>query len=129
MIIGVLIVLIGHIFRTGAEFTAKSNFTHLVAHSKKESHHLVTRGLYSMSRHPSYFGFFAWSVGNQILLFNPVCTIGYAFINWKFFNDRIKDEEIYLITFFGMEYIEYKRRVPILIPCKNYFITVHIIFI
>ena len=33
-----------------------------------------------------------------------------------FFKDRILDEEILLIQFFGNEYIKYKRKVPILIP-------------
>lgn len=45
-IVGILLMMIGHIFRIGAMFTAKQNFTHLIACRKKETHKLVTNGLY-----------------------------------------------------------------------------------
>ncbi len=43
-----------------------------------------------VSRHPSYFGFFYWSVGSQILLCNPICLVGFTVSLWRFFNQRIK---------------------------------------
>lgn len=43
----------------------------------------------SYFRHPSYFGFFIWSIGTQVLLINPVCTVGYTVVTWRFFRDRI----------------------------------------
>lgn len=63
MLIGFLMILIGHFFRIGAEFTAGYNFNHKIQFYKEEKHVLVTHGLYSISRHPSYFGWFMWAVG------------------------------------------------------------------
>ncbi len=42
---------------------------------------------------------------------NPFCTIGYAIASWKFFAERIIDEEITLLNFFGEDYVRYKRKV------------------
>jgi protein-S-isoprenylcysteine O-methyltransferase len=75
-------------------------------------------------------GWFLWSVGTQVenysiylfilqfqlLLCNPLCTVAYACISWKFFKERIEDEELALINFFADEYISYQRRVPTGLP-------------
>ena len=117
--IGLLILIVGHVFRIGALFTGKQSFTHLVSYSKKQEHILITNGVYSISRHPSYFGFYIWSVGSQIMLVNPICSIGFTIVLYFFFKDRILDEEEYLIQFFGDEYIKYQNTTPILIPFIN----------
>lgn len=41
-------------------------------------------------RHPSYLGFFIWSIGTQVLLVNPICTVGYAIVTWRYFAQRIR---------------------------------------
>ncbi|CAN0453530.1 unnamed protein product, partial [Hapterophycus canaliculatus] len=33
---------------------------------REESHQLVTSGVYRFLRHPSYFGWFWWSLGTQV---------------------------------------------------------------
>ena len=115
-IIGLIMTIIGQYFRIAALFTGKSNFTHKIQMFKRKSHVLVKHGIYSISRHPSYFGFFIWSVGIEVMCVNPLCIIGFTYILFKFFKNRIQIEEKYLIRFFGMEYINYKREVGILIP-------------
>jgi steroid 5-alpha reductase family enzyme len=59
---------------------------------KNEGHELVTTGLYAFFRHPSYFGFFWWGIGTQILLGNSVCFVGYTGVLWYFFMKRITRE-------------------------------------
>lgn len=118
-IIGLLMTIIGQYFRIAALFTGKQNFTHKIATRKKKTHILVKEGIYKICRHPSYFGFFVWSVGIEIMCVNPICTIAFAFILFKFFKDRIEIEEEYLIRFFGFEYIVYRREVGTIIPFAN----------
>lgn len=67
-------------------------------------------------RHPSYFGFYWWAVGVQVLLINPICMV--LFIYWlhKFFSERITYEEYTLLRFFKDEWTEYKNKTPTLMP-------------
>ena len=115
-IIGLIMTIIGQYFRIAALFTGKSNFTHKIQMHKRKNHVLVKHGIYSICRHPSYFGFFLWSVGIEVMCVNPLCIIAFTYILFKFFKNRIKIEEKYLIKFFGMEYIKYRREVGALIP-------------
>ena len=116
---GLILTIIGQIFRIAALYTGKKNFTHLVSYDKKKEHTLVTNGIYSLSRHPSYFGFYLWSVGIQLMSGNVICFFGFLIALYIFFKDRIIDEEGMLIEFFGYEYLEYKKKVGILIPFIN----------
>ncbi|CAL1532891.1 unnamed protein product [Lymnaea stagnalis] len=106
----------GEALRKASMFTARTNFNHHIQHTKQDGHTLVTNGVYKLFRHPSYVGWFAWSIGTQIMLCNPICLIGYTVVSWRFFNERIRDEEIYLLNFFGEDYLDYQRRVPTGIP-------------
>lgn len=115
-ILGALMVLFGESLRKVAMITAGSNFSHIVQYRKKDDHELVTTGVYSLFRHPSYVGWFYWSIGTQILLCNPVCLLGYTVASWFFFKERIEDEEENLIMFFGQDYIEYKEKIGTGIP-------------
>jgi len=109
--VGLVLVLGGETMRKAAMVTAGSNFTHVVAHRKRYNHELVTTGVYGWVRHPSYVGWFYWSIGTQLLLCNPVCLIGYSIASWKFFKERIYYEERMLLEFFGQQYKNYKKTV------------------
>lgn len=89
MIGGLVIVVIGQSFRIAAMWTAASNFSHRIEYQKRKEHVLVTHGVYRFVRHPSYLGWFAWIVGSQMLLGNPLCAVGYTIVAWGFFRDRI----------------------------------------
>jgi len=109
--VGLVLVISGEAMRKAAMVTAGSNFTHVVAHRKRHNHELVTTGVYSWARHPSYVGWFYWSVGTQLLLCNPACLVGYSIASWRFFKERIYYEEKMLLEFFGQQYKDYKRTV------------------
>ncbi|CAI5502825.1 unnamed protein product [Closterium sp. Naga37s-1] len=67
-------------------------------------------------RHPGYTGWFMWSIATQLLLVNPLCTLAFALVSWRFFAARIPYEEFYLHQFFGLEYARYAASVPSGIP-------------
>ncbi|KAN0097499.1 Isoprenylcysteine carboxyl methyltransferase (ICMT) family domain containing protein [Tylopilus felleus] len=109
-------VFFGQTLRTTAMMHASTNFSHSVALRKRDSHRLVTNGVYAWFRHPSYAGFFYWALGTQLVLQNPVSFIGFAIILWRFFYRRTRVEERALVQFFGNDYEVYRRRVRTWIP-------------
>ncbi|XP_032375768.1 LOW QUALITY PROTEIN: protein-S-isoprenylcysteine O-methyltransferase [Etheostoma spectabile] len=111
-----LLLWCGQCLRKAAMLTAGSNFNHIVQNEKAQSHVLVTTGVYAFFRHPSYVGWFYWSTGTQVMLCNPVCILGYTIASWRFFRERIEEEELSLIHFFAEDYVEYKKRVPTGLP-------------
>ncbi|KAJ5964738.1 uncharacterized protein N7479_004614 [Penicillium vulpinum] len=113
---GFVLLLIGQVIRTLAMAQAASNFNHHVQSQHQEGHVLVNTGLYRYLRHPSYFGFFWWGLGTQLVLGNMVCFVGYSLVLWRFFSSRIRREETYLISFFGDEYVQYRKATPVGIP-------------
>ncbi|CAN6549915.1 unnamed protein product [Malus baccata var. baccata] len=114
--LGLAMVIIGEIIRKMAIITAGKSFTHLIRTHASEHHRLITNGVYRVVRHPGYCGFFIWSVGTQIMLCNPVSTIAFALVVWRFFAQRIPYEEYFLRQFFGPQYEEYGRRIPSGVP-------------
>lgn len=89
---GFAAMLVGQITRSVAMAHAGTNFNHTVQTRKAAEHELVTTGIYSYLRHPSYFGFFWWGLGTQMVLGNLVCFLAYTFILWSFFSSRIQSE-------------------------------------
>ncbi|KAH0536884.1 hypothetical protein FGG08_006287 [Glutinoglossum americanum] len=108
--IGVLLLLVGQTTRSLAMAQAGTNFNHHVQTKHATGHELVTDGIYAWLRHPSYFGFFWWGLGTQLLLGNSVCFMGYTLVLWRFFKGRIRLEEKFLVAFFGKEYKDYRSK-------------------
>mmetsp|Transcript_12290 Transcript_12290/g.30046 ORF Transcript_12290/g.30046 Transcript_12290/m.30046 type:complete len:285 (-) Transcript_12290:651-1505(-) len=114
---GIIFVLGGQITRSWAMTTCGESFNHYIQRDKKENHVLVTSGIYGILRHPSYFGFFYWAVGTQLLLCNPLSTILYGIAAWTFFRYRIAYEEETLSQLFpNGAYESYAARTCIGIP-------------
>lgn len=97
--IGFALCLGGGLLRACSEIQMKGNFSHHIETSKSEEHQLVKTGIYScllffrvtrsVFRHPSYTGWFYFSIGTQVLLNNPFCFVAYVGASWYFFYVRI----------------------------------------
>ena len=116
LVAGSVVVLVGQGVRSAAMIEAGRSFNHTIQRQKADTHALVTSGIYAHLRHPSYFGFFWWAIGTQLVLGNTVCLVGYAAVLWRFFSARIRHEEQLLVRFFGSDYTKYRERVGTKIP-------------
>lgn len=116
VVVGVAVLVMGQTVRSVAMAQAGVSFNHEVQQTKKESHVLVTTGLYGVFRHPSYFGFYWWVVGLQLVMGNVVCLVLYVVVLYKYYSSRIPFEEAHLVDFFGQDYIDYRKRVGTKIP-------------
>ncbi|KAH9898929.1 Isoprenylcysteine carboxyl methyltransferase family-domain-containing protein [Xylariomycetidae sp. FL2044] len=110
LLIGLIFVFLGQFVRSAAMAQAGPSFNHKIQRTRKSSHELVTTGLYSVLRHPSYFGYFYWAIGTQLVLGNTFCFFGYFFVLWRFFSNRIREEEAQLSVMFGEDYTNYKKK-------------------
>jgi protein-S-isoprenylcysteine O-methyltransferase len=114
--LGIGSLVMAQMIRSVAMATAGESFNHSIQTSKKENHVLITKGIYRIFRHPSYVGFFYWSISTQLLLGNVVHTILYTAASWTFFNRRIQYEEESLCKFFPQEYPKYVNQTYMGIP-------------
>ncbi|KAJ8428494.1 hypothetical protein Cgig2_029947 [Carnegiea gigantea] len=83
--LGLALVLTGEIIRKIAIVIAGRAFTHIIRTYREEHHRLI-------------------------MLLNPISTVAFAIVVWRFFAGRIPYEENYLKRFFGTQYVEYARR-------------------
>ncbi|KAI8827165.1 Isoprenylcysteine carboxyl methyltransferase family-domain-containing protein [Fimicolochytrium jonesii] len=114
--LAILLLLASQSLRSAAMCTAGANFTHLVADEKETHHTLVTSGVYSIFRHPSYTAFYYWALGTQLVASNPFSALAFALTLSRFFRSRIRYEEYTLLNFFGDRYGEYMGRTGVWIP-------------
>lgn len=116
LLVGLVLVAAGQAVRSAAMVQAGPSFNHIVQQTRGREHTLVTTGIYGRLRHPSYFGFFWWGLGTQLVMGNVVCLVAYAAVLWRFFSSRIRHEESFLVKFFGDEYVNYRKQVGTKIP-------------
>jgi len=78
---GLILCISGEILRKLAMCTAKHNFNHVVQSEKSDNHELITHGVYNFCRHPSYVGWFYWSIGTQVE-YHEFSTVGYLTLHF-----------------------------------------------
>lgn len=82
----------------------------------KDSHKLITGGVYRLVRHPMYSAFFLWALAQLILIPNwvagPAGFIGFGIL----FAFRVGREEKMMLDAFGDEYRDYMARTARVVP-------------
>jgi protein-S-isoprenylcysteine O-methyltransferase len=113
-----LLTLVFYACRVIAMIQAAANFALEIEVEHRKDHFLVKTGLYAKLRHPAYFGWFWRTVCTQLILMNPICLVGFTYVTWAFFRDRIREEEELLLSpdFFGTEYEIYRKSTVTGIP-------------
>ena len=82
----------------------------------RESHKLVTTGVYALVRHPMYSAFWLWAVAQALLLPNWIAGFsGIVGFGMLFFG-RVGEEERLMCDAFGDEYRAYMRRTSRVVP-------------
>ena len=114
--VGFGLIIIGQLARSFAMITCGESFNHIIQRVKKDNHKLITSGIYKYLRHPSYFGFFYWSIGTQLMIGNFINAILFTVASWVFFRNRIPYEEETLEKLFPKDYQIYKARSWVGIP-------------
>ncbi len=77
---------------------------------------LVTDGLYGVIRHPLYLGSFLLGLGLCSLIGDLPVAAWFAVCFWVGHAPVIRDEERFLVGRHGDAFVEYKSRVPALLP-------------
>jgi protein-S-isoprenylcysteine O-methyltransferase Ste14 len=78
--------------------------------SDSKDHHLLTKGLYSFSRHPFYLGFIFILLSSCLLTPNFINILAFI-IAWTIHHFIMIKEEEFLESVYGEEYRLYKKRV------------------
>ncbi|HTV31726.1 MAG TPA: isoprenylcysteine carboxylmethyltransferase family protein [Methylocella sp.] len=111
--LGVILFGAGGILRLWPVFLLGSRFSGLVA--IQPGHRLVTTGIYSIIRHPSYLGALITSLG-WALAFRSGVGILLTLLLIPPLVARIRAEEKLLMSHFGAEYEAYRARTSRLLP-------------
>jgi protein-S-isoprenylcysteine O-methyltransferase Ste14 len=111
--LGVVLFAAGGAVRLWPVFVLGRRFSGLVA--IQPGHTLVTTGIYSVIRHPSYLGLLLSSLGWG-LAFRSGVGVLLAMLNLVPVVGRIRAEEVQLRSQFGAEYDAYRGRTSRLIP-------------
>jgi len=82
----------------------------------RETHQLVTRGVYRYVRHPMYLALLLYSVGQALVLPNWVAGPSYGVVMALMFGLRVRAEERMMLDVFGKDYESYMARTKRLIP-------------
>jgi protein-S-isoprenylcysteine O-methyltransferase Ste14 len=82
----------------------------------RESHKLVTQGVYASVRHPMYSAFWLWAIAQAFLLPNWVAGFSGIIGFGTLFFGRVFEEERMMEQAFGAEYRDYMRRTWRILP-------------
>jgi len=82
----------------------------------KESHRLVTGGVFRHIRHPMYAAHWLWGIGQALLIPNWIAGLSSLVIFIPLYLLRVPREERVMIEHFGDEYREYMKQTGRVLP-------------
>ena len=82
----------------------------------RERHELITRGIYSVIRHPMYASQWIWSVAQILLLHNWIAGFSSLLVFAPFYFLRVNAEEQLMLEQFGDQYRSYMQKVGAVFP-------------
>ncbi len=82
----------------------------------RESHRLITQGVYRRIRHPMYAALFLYSIGQLLAVPNWIAGPSYLVSFGILFAFRLEAEEAMMLDAFGAEYAAYMARTKRLVP-------------
>lgn len=77
---------------------------------------LVTNGVYGMCRHPIYAAWVVFFVPGIVLLINSWIGFSICVVMYFLLRILVKEEDQYLEKEFGKDYLEYRKKVPAVLP-------------
>ncbi len=106
--INIVIITTGLVLRGLAFYYAKNNFNHNIETKARENHRLIRHGIYKYERHPSYLGFFIFTISTLLYSKAYLASLISCYILWNFFKARIIIEEHFLSKKFRAIFDTYK---------------------
>jgi protein-S-isoprenylcysteine O-methyltransferase Ste14 len=82
----------------------------------REKHELITRGIYSVIRHPMYASHWLWVIAQPLLLQNWIAGFLGVLTFIPFYFLRVKAEEQMMLDSFGAQYQEYMKTTGRVLP-------------
>lgn len=82
----------------------------------RETHKLITQGVYAKIRHPMYSAFWLWALAQALLLPNWIAGLSGIVGFGTLFFGRVFEEERLMEKTFGTEYRDYMRRTWRILP-------------
>jgi protein-S-isoprenylcysteine O-methyltransferase Ste14 len=82
----------------------------------RKKHELITRGIYSVIRHPMYASQWLWAIAQILLLQNWIAGFSSLLVFIPFYFLRVKAEEQLMLEQFGDQYRSYKQKVGAVFP-------------
>ncbi len=108
-IIGAAMSAVGTIIFIAAVHTMRDSWRAGV--SKTDKTELVTNGIFQFSRNPAFLGFDLFDIGMLLMFFNWILCFLTAFAIIMYHLQIVYVEEKFLLSTFGNEYLQYKKKV------------------
>ncbi len=113
-LIGFVFVLIGTSISFSARKTLGVNWAHAYEYQVKKEQELVTRGIYSLIRHPIYTGLCLAFIGGELVAQSYLTLVGVVLLIGGYWQAR--QEEKILVKHFGDAYKTYMKRTKMFLP-------------